>query len=121
MSAAIKRFGRTSNLLKTLAFLRTWQHRIGDAVTLYREMLTKDPKDVVALNNLAMLLALQGEEYNEAEKLVREARAGHESDPSLLDTWALVLMAEGKRQEAIEHARPGDRRGRKPRFLLPSG
>ena len=55
---------------------------------------------VVALNNLAMLL-VQGGETEKAEASVRDAIALAEN-ANLIDTLAIVLEAQGNKQQAID-------------------
>ena len=52
----------------------TRQGRYADAETYYRQVIEKNPKDAVAMNNLALLLALQGVKLDEALKLRQSSR-----------------------------------------------
>jgi tetratricopeptide (TPR) repeat protein len=82
------------------AVLQERQARYKEAEDLYRKVLKRDPKNLVAVNNLAFLLGLQdkGEEANDlidkAIKMV-DRPAGE-----LLDSRAIILRAQKKLPEA---------------------
>lgn len=73
LQGALVRLNRPAVLLLAMADLRAHQGRYGDAEAFYREILAKQGRDVWALNNLAVLLALQGVKLDEALKLVNQA------------------------------------------------
>jgi Tfp pilus assembly protein PilF len=62
---------------------------------IYRELLAANPKDTVALNNLANLLALKRTKPDEAISLVQQAIAIVGESPMLLDTRAACHLAAG--------------------------
>jgi Tfp pilus assembly protein PilF len=99
---AIDKSPRSANLLVCLADLRDLQGRYLEAEKLYRQAVAADPRNVVALNNLAYLLALQGNQSHEALKLLGEAIAVAGPTPELLDTRALVQLKLGQPQSAIK-------------------
>jgi Flp pilus assembly protein TadD len=72
------------------------------AERVYRDLLERDPRNVLALNNLAWLLAVHGNKGEEANQLIERAieLAGPGSD--LLDTQASVLIVLGKAEEAVK-------------------
>lgn len=74
---------------------------VREAEALYREILKANDGDVIAINNLFMLLAVQEKRLDEAQQLAERAisLAGPAAD--LLDTRACVLIARGKPHEAI--------------------
>lgn len=67
----------------------------------YRELLAKQPLNVVVGNNLAVLLALQGKKLDEADRLANQAIDSAGPNSSLLDTRAMVRLARGKPREAL--------------------
>lgn len=67
----------------------------------YRELLAKQPTNVVVGNNLAVLLALQGKKLDEADRLANQAIESAGPNSSLLDTRAMVRLARGKPREAL--------------------
>jgi cellulose synthase operon protein C len=87
-------------LLLTQAVLRTRQARYADAEALYRESLGKE-SNVSAMNNLAVLLALQGVKLEESLKLINQAIEIAGPIPAMLDSRASVHTAMGHPKEAI--------------------
>jgi predicted Zn-dependent protease len=72
----------------------------------YRQALKLDPANSIAQNNLADLLRQTGtpDSLKEAEGLVSNAIANHESDPeafNFYDTLARILLKEGRPADAI--------------------
>jgi cellulose synthase operon protein C len=72
------------------------------AEPLYREVLKSEPENIIALNNLAWILAPRNDASDEALKCVE--RAIELSGPSgeLLDTRARIYIARGNLERAIE-------------------
>ncbi len=72
---------------------------IQEAVATYEKVLKLEPKNVVALNNLAWYLKesdpARALEYAEA------AYALAPQEPSILDTYAMVLLANGQKDKAL--------------------
>ncbi len=68
----------------------------------YREVLRQDPKNFVAMNNLAVTLAVLEKDLEEAERVVREALSIAGPRTEILDTYAQVLMARGRLDEALK-------------------
>jgi cellulose synthase operon protein C len=84
------------------ADLHQRQQQYSEAEALYRGLLKDDPRNVPALNNLAYLLALRGTHLTEADDLINRAiqRAG--TAAPFLDTRALVRLAAGNVDQAIQ-------------------
>ena len=86
------------------AELRGIEGRRDDAVAIYRHLLDGGElaplPDMIARNNLAMLLA-RGETAGEARRLIDAAIAAQGPIPALLDTKGVVMLAEGATDEAI--------------------
>jgi len=82
------------------AVLQERQERYTEAEGLYRKALKLDPKNIVAVNNLAFLLGLQGQGV-EANSLINKAIeiAGGPAG-ELLDSRAVILRAQKKLPEA---------------------
>ncbi|HEV2968642.1 MAG TPA: tetratricopeptide repeat protein [Pirellulales bacterium] len=99
--AAVDRTDHAPALLIALADLRIRQERFDDAIKTYREVLKKDASNVVSMNNLAMLLALEKKQLDEALQLVDQAIAAAGPLPALLDSRASVYLALGKPQQAL--------------------
>ncbi len=103
--ALLDKVGRKVNwtveLLTLQAELEDQLGRYAAAEKRYREAIRKEPRNIVACNNLAVLLALQKKDLDEALTLVAAAidRAGPLA--TLRDTLAVVQLARGEPQEAI--------------------
>ena len=97
----IEKFERHPSLLLSLAEIRTKQTRYGEAESLYREAIEKNPENAVAMNNLAVLLALQGIKLDEALDLVKKAIEIAGPLGSMLDSRASVYMARGEPEKAL--------------------
>ena len=67
LSEALRKAPEDPNLLITVAVLRGLQGRYDEAESTYRGVLRHDPKNVLALNNLAWLLAVKYGKGAEAE------------------------------------------------------
>jgi len=98
--AALQKHDRPLSLLLLLGDFYGLQERIRESEQAYREVLKRDPKNIVALNNLAAVLALQKTNVDEAERLIKTAINIAGPVANLLDTYAMVLMAQGKPQQA---------------------
>lgn len=78
-----------------------WQVMAGnnDAATQgYEALLKSDPQDVLALNNLAMML--RGKDNQRALELARKADELAPKSPAIMDTLALLLMDTGALPQA---------------------
>ena len=71
------------------------------AEALYRDMLKDDPGNVVALNNLAWLLAQQTGQGQEALKCIETAVNGMGRRADLLDTRGMVRLTLGQTEAAL--------------------
>jgi tetratricopeptide (TPR) repeat protein len=100
LAAALEKHKRPISLLLVQAELESGQQRFDRVEANYREILQKDPKNLVALNNLAMLLAARNLHLDDAEKMIQLAIDLHGPMPGLLDTRAAVYTAQGKEKEA---------------------
>jgi tetratricopeptide (TPR) repeat protein len=100
-----------------LAALKERQEKFSEAELLYRKILEQRPQDVVAINNLAFLLGVQGkgnEAFGWIQKL--DAVAGHMGE--ILDTRAVILRSQGKLQEAGRDLREALRQQKTPYRLF---
>ncbi len=88
--------------LVALADLRLLQRRLGEAEELYRMVLTKNDKNLVALNNLAWLLTHVEGRSTQALDLINRAIELAGRQAALLDTRAMVYLSIGKAHEALE-------------------
>lgn len=88
-------------LRDSLATLREFQGRYDQAERLYRESLKSDPNDLVALNNLAFLLAVHGRSPQESLSLIERALECGGRRAALLDTRAVVRLTRGDHAGAV--------------------
>ncbi len=99
---ALEKLNRPEGLLMTVADFYGLQGRIDEAAALYEEVIRRDPRNVVALNNLAVMLALGGKNLARAAESVEQALAISGPAANLLDSKAVVLMAQNSPQEALQ-------------------
>jgi predicted Zn-dependent protease len=101
-----------------LANLRDLQGKDDEAEKIYREVLFQDPNNLVALNNLAALLAFKETAGQEALDLINRAidRAGPQ--PKLLDTRAIAYMALGQGEKAVHDLEQAEDSDPSPASLL---
>ncbi len=101
LSAALDKNPKSIPLLMSLASLRDLQGRYADAEAAYRRILEVDSRHLLALNNLAWLLAQRSGSGTEALELINRAIAAAGPRPELLDTRATVYLALNRSQPAI--------------------
>ena len=99
--AATEKFERPISFLLLLADYYSVRNRCPEAEAVYREILEKNPNEVLALNNLALLLALERKQLEEAEQLVNRAIELRGPAVNALDSRASVYLARGKLHEAL--------------------
>ena len=84
------------------AELQSIKKHYNEAEKIYREVLTEDPDNVVALNNLAVFLALRGLKLNDAQQMIDKAIELSGPMATILDSRATVRLAQGKWEEALD-------------------
>src|SRR5262249_26785805 len=92
LTAALEKVPNNTTLLVHLATLRDLQGRYNEAADAYRRILAREPGNVVALNNLAWLLAHREDGREEALKLAERAVDAAGPLPALLDTRGVVHL-----------------------------
>lgn len=102
LRAALDEHQRPVILVLGLADVYSWRERYSEADALYREVLQKNERNAVALNNLALLLALQGDAGKESLRMVNKALDIAADDPALLDSRATIYLAVGDSQRATD-------------------
>ena len=102
LNAAIEKHGKIIPLLLALAELRVIQQRYDEAESIYADVLKQDNKNVVALNNLAVFLALRKAKLDEALRLITDAIQAKGPMATLVDSRATVYLARGQWKEALE-------------------
>jgi tetratricopeptide (TPR) repeat protein len=84
-----------------LADLYDLQGRYPEAAAVYRQILQRNERHLLALNNLAWLLAFQDGKAPEALTFINRAIEIAGPSPELLDTHAVVALANGNSEVAI--------------------
>ncbi len=109
VAAAVEKRPEVTVLAARLGVIWIRRGRFDDAEGLFRRLLTSNPADVDALNNLAWLVAMR-DRGNAAAALglINRAIEIQGPNPSLLDTRAVVLIRSGQPGRAakdLEEAR----------------
>ena len=90
-----------AELLLSIADMWLAQKKSNRAIDAYRKIVKLRPNDVVALNNLAILLGEQPDGTQEALSLIDQAIRIAGKQPLLLDSKAAILMLANRLDEAI--------------------
>jgi tetratricopeptide (TPR) repeat protein len=85
-----------------LPFLLESEDRAQEAKQVARRALAAQPKDAVAMNNLAYLLAETGDSLDEAVQLAREAVRQAPNNPVFLDTLGFVYLKRDQNDDALD-------------------
>jgi cellulose synthase operon protein C len=101
LTDARAKFDNHPAIVLTLGDIRVNQGRYTEAENLYREVLDKNPGHAVAMNNLAVLLTLQGKNLKEALSLINKAIEITGPLASMLDTRTCVYIAQGNVEKAL--------------------
>jgi tetratricopeptide (TPR) repeat protein len=101
LSEGILNYPNDTDLLASVASVRVVQKQMEEASRLYRAVLQRKPMDVATLNNLATLLGEQPDRRAEAIECVDRAIQIAGPQPGLLDTKGMILVFEGKADEAV--------------------
>jgi tetratricopeptide (TPR) repeat protein len=96
---------KTALLLGQLADLLDLRRRYPEAEKHYRMALEKEPDNLLALNNLAWLLAQRSENGAEALALIQRALDLAGPRPELLDTRAVALLSLKRHEQALADLR----------------
>ena len=103
LAAALERHPNDAELAFDVATLRLFRGENAEALRLLRLSLELDPKNLNAMNNLAILLAGRPESRAEAIEWIDRALALAGADPELLDSkgWILLLQQDAAEAEAL--------------------
>lgn len=101
VQAAFQKFNRPLSLLAVMGDLQMRRGQYAEAENHYRDILAKHAKNFVAMNNLAVLLALQGVKLDEALNLVNQAIDIAGPAPQMLDSRASVYIAMRQPEKAL--------------------
>jgi tetratricopeptide (TPR) repeat protein len=101
LQSALKQFNRPIPLLMIDADLYVRQARYADAEAYYREVIQKAPANAYAMNNLAVLLALQHIKLDDSLKLINQAVQIAGPMGAMLDSRAVVYLAMGDAEKSL--------------------
>ena len=90
-----------ADLLLSIADMWLAQKKSEKSIDAYRKIIKLRPNDVVALNNLAILLGEQPDGTQEAIMLIDQAIRTAGKQPLLLDSKAAILMLANRPEEAV--------------------
>ena len=96
-----------------LIMLSSAQERTGDlkgAEATLRQVLSKDPNNATALNNLGYFLADHGERLEEALGMIQRAVRAEPTNPSYLDSYGWAYYKMGQLKEAERYLSDAARR-----------
>lgn len=85
-----------------LPFLLESENRVQEAKQVARRALATSPKNPVAMNNLAYLLAETGDNLDEAVRLARAAVSQSPNNPVFLDTLGFVYLKRDQNDDALD-------------------
>ena len=103
VEAALARRGSTAELLLRAAFLAHERGRLAEEVARYRELLAREPRTPVALNNLALALSEGLGRPAEALPMLDAALVLAGRQPYLLGSRGVVLLRLGRADEAAKN------------------
>jgi tetratricopeptide (TPR) repeat protein len=101
LANSTERFPDNVDLFNMMAAMRIQESRMDEAIALLREVVDLRPRDVMAINNLATLLAEQPDKLDEGKTLLDRAISLVGPQAGLLDLKGVILIAEGKPRDAI--------------------
>lgn len=78
------------------------EDRAQEAKQVARRALAERPKDALAMNNLAYLMAQTGDSLDDAVKLARAAVSEDPNNPAFLDTLGFVYLKRDQNDDALD-------------------
>jgi tetratricopeptide (TPR) repeat protein len=106
------------DLLLAMADMWLSQNKQEKAIEIYKRVIRINPNDVVALNNLANLLADQPGAGQEALQYIEQALRIAGNDPLLLDTKGMIQLNNGQIDDAIPTLRSAATASQDPRLAF---
>jgi tetratricopeptide (TPR) repeat protein len=103
LESAVKMFPKDSATMFALADVYADAGRGADAERMLRQLLAAEPGNANALNYLGYLLAVRGEQLDEAIRLVRRALDAEPDNGAYLDSLGWALFRRGDLDEAEKY------------------
>ncbi|MEO1525481.1 MAG: tetratricopeptide repeat protein [Planctomycetota bacterium] len=97
-----QRFGSSSSISGLRASLAKQQDQDDKAIEIYRGILANEPNNVIALNNLAVVLSEDDSQLDRAAELSEKTMTIAGRIPALLDTRAMIAIASGETKMALK-------------------
>jgi uncharacterized protein (TIGR03790 family) len=101
LEAAAQSDARLNEAQLQLAALHDIAREFDQAIERYRQVLTNEPRNSVALNNLAYNLAVHKDQPADALPLAEKARQVAPANPLIVDTLGWVHHLAGNHREAL--------------------
>lgn len=101
LQAAVAKYSTNAELLQADAVRLASLGKYDEAIDAFRQVVKLDPRNSLALNNLATLLAERSTQLEESLQLVQQAIQFAGRQPSLLDTEGTILLKLRRSDEAI--------------------
>ena len=102
LRAQVVKYPKSVALLLNLSQLLEAAHRDDELIKTYDQILTLQPDQPVAANNLAFRLADMGRDLSRAEELAKGLVERFPADVNVADTYAWVLLKKGDKASAFE-------------------
>ncbi|MBL8797680.1 MAG: tetratricopeptide repeat protein [Planctomycetia bacterium] len=102
LAAALRKKPESIALWLAQSDLLEFQGQFDKAEKVHRQVLQRDPANVVSLNNLAWLLAFQNGKTDEALQLINRGIDEIGLVPHLLDTRGVILLRQGQTATALK-------------------
>jgi tetratricopeptide (TPR) repeat protein len=99
---ALKDHAKDTDLLFSAAVLRTVQGKPVEAIGLFEAVVKASPKHLLALNNVATLLAEQPNRQKDALRYIEQAITVAGRKPALLDTQGTIYLMQGDLPAAVK-------------------
>ena len=101
IDSALDADGANVNLLMSVAVQRIARDDDEEAIRLFRRVIEIEPNHMLALNNLATMLADRPDQLGEAQKYVERALVIAPRSPALLDTLGTILVRSQNYERAV--------------------
>ena len=101
LTANVQSHGKSIPLELVSADLMSWRGDYRRAFAVYKDVLSREERNIAALNNLAVLISLTGGDYSEALRLLQQAIEYGGPMDALLDSRGLIHLAAGHPEKAL--------------------